>query len=75
MRNIRILTINIQAQAWPAGPHSDAKWRAQAAVKVVLLFTSLNAPPTPTLAGAKLHNPMPITGKVPFKFALVPQTV
>ena len=35
MRNIRILTINIQAQAWPAGPHSDAKWRAQAAVKAL----------------------------------------
>lgn len=24
--------MNIQAQAWPAGPHSDAEWRAQAVV-------------------------------------------
>ncbi|UJP05775.1 MAG: endonuclease/exonuclease/phosphatase family protein [Nitrosomonas sp.] len=35
MRNIRILTINIQAQAWPAGPHSDAEWRAHAVVKAL----------------------------------------
>lgn len=35
MRNIRILTINIQAQAWPAGPHSDARWRAQAVAKAL----------------------------------------
>ncbi|WP_374565653.1 endonuclease/exonuclease/phosphatase family protein, partial [Nitrosomonas sp.] len=35
MRNIRILTMNIQAQAWPAGPHSDAEWRAKAAVKAL----------------------------------------
>lgn len=35
MRNIRILTMNIQAQAWPARPHSDAKWRAEAAVKAL----------------------------------------
>ena len=35
MRNIRILTMNIQAQAWPAGTHSDAEWRAKAAVKAL----------------------------------------
>lgn len=35
MRHIRILTMNIQAQAWPAGPHSDAEWRAKAAVKAL----------------------------------------
>ncbi len=27
--------MNIQAQAWPAGPHSDAKWRAQAVVNAL----------------------------------------
>lgn len=35
MRHIRILTMNIQAQAWPAGPHSDAEWRAKTAVKAL----------------------------------------
>lgn len=27
--------MNIQAQAWPAGPHSDAKWRAKALVSAL----------------------------------------
>lgn len=27
--------MNIQAQAWPAGPHSDAEWRAQNVVKAL----------------------------------------
>jgi endonuclease/exonuclease/phosphatase family metal-dependent hydrolase len=37
MRNLRIMTMNIQCQAWPAGPHSDAKRRAK---KVVETLTS-----------------------------------
>ena len=35
MRNIRLMTMNIQCQAWPAGPHSDAKGRAQKVVKSI----------------------------------------
>jgi hypothetical protein len=42
---------------------------------LVRLLTSAKLPPVPTLDGAKLHCPTPITGSVPFRFALVPQSV
>ena len=39
------------------------------------LFTSPNEPPVPTFEGAKLHNPVPVTGTVPLSVATVPHTV